>query len=152
MDDTYPQWNLKEFYDSYKSEKIDIDIEKIRSSTIKFNKKYKNTLKNLSNKKIIQSIKEFEIIEERIGKLKSYIYLIYCTNQLDTEIVAFYQKVNEQLTNIDSNLLFFCLELNSLSEKKINMLEGNRFFVWLKNLRKFKNYQKKEEHLGHILL
>ena len=54
MDDTYPQWNLKEFYDSYKSEKIDIDIEKIRSSTIKFNKKYKNTLKNLSNKKIIQ--------------------------------------------------------------------------------------------------
>ena len=151
MDDTYPQWNLKEFYDSYKSEKINIDIEKIRSSTIKFNKKYKNTLKNLSNKKIIQSIKEFEIIEERIGKLKSYIYLIYCTNQLDTEIVAFYQKVNEQLTNIDSNLLFFCLELNSLSEKKINMLEGNRFFVWLKNLRKFKNYQKKEE-IEKILL
>ena len=151
MDDTYPQWNLKEFYDSYKSEKINIDIEKIRSSTIKFNKKYKNTLKNLSNKKIIQSIKEFEIIEERIGKLKSYIYLIYCTNQLDTEIVAFYQKVNEQLTNIDSNLLFFCLELNSLNEKKINLLEGNRFFVWLKNLRKFKNYQKKEE-IEKILL
>ena len=151
MDDTYPQWNLKEFYDSYKSEKINIDIEKIRSSTLKFNKKYKNTLKNLSNKKIIQSIKEFEIIEERIGKLKSYIYLIYCTNQLDTEIVAFYQKVNEQLTNIDSNLLFFCLELNSLNEKKINLLEGNRFFVWLKNLRKFKNYQKKEE-IEKILL
>ncbi len=151
MDDTYPQWNLKEFYDSYKSEKINIDIEKIRSSTIKFNKKYKNTLKNLSNKKIIQSIKEFEIIEEKIGKLKSYIYLIYCTNQLDTEIVAFYQKVNEQLTNIDSNLLFFCLELNSLNEKKINLLEGNRFFVWLKNLRKFKNYQKKEE-IEKILL
>ena len=151
MDDTYPQWNLKEFYDSYKSEKINIDIEKIRSSTLKFNKKYKNTLKNLSNKKIIQSIKEFEKIEERIGKLKSYIYLIYCTNQLDTEIVAFYQKVNEQLTNIDSNLLFFCLELNSLSEKKINVLEGNRFFVWLKNLRKFKNYQKKEE-IEKILL
>ena len=151
MDDTYPQWNLKEFYDSYKSEKIETDIEKIRSSTINFNKKYKNTLKNLSNKKIIQSIKEFEKIEERIGKLKSYIYLIYCTNQLDTEIVAFYQKVNEQLTNIDSNLLFFCLELNSLSEKKINVLEGNRFFVWLKNLRKFKNYQKKEE-IEKILL
>ena len=151
MDDTYPQWNLKEFYDSYKSEKINIDIKKIRSSTIKFNKKYKNTLKNLSNKKIIQSIKEFEIIEEKIGKLKSYIYLIYCTNQLDTEIVAFYQKVNEQLTNIDSNLLFFCLELNSLNEKKINLLEGNRFFVWLKNLRKFKNYQKKEE-IEKILL
>ncbi len=151
MDDTYPQWNLKEFYDSYKSEKIDIDIKKIRSSTIKFNKKYKNTLKNLSNKKIIQSIKEFEIIEEKIGKLKSYIYLIYCTNQLDTEIVAFYQKVNEQLTNIDSNLLFFCLELNSLNEKKINLLEGNRFFVWLKNLRKFKKYQKKEE-IEKILL
>ena len=151
MDDTYPQWNLKEFYDSYKSDKINIDIEKIRSSTINFNKKYKNTLKNLTNKKIIQSIKEFEIIEERIGKLKSYIYLIYCTNQLDTEIVAFYQKVNEQLTNIDSNLLFFCLELNSLSEKKINALEGNRLFVWLKNLRKFKKYQKKEE-IEKILL
>ena len=84
------------------------------------------------------------IIEERIGKLKSYIYLIYCTNQLNTEIVAFYQKVNEQLTSIDSNLLFFCLELNSLSEKKINVLKGNRFFVWLKNLRKFKDYQKKK--------
>ena len=35
--------------------------------------------------------------------------------------------------------------------KKINLLEGNRFFVWLKNLRKFKNYQKKEE-IEKILL
>ena len=151
MDDTYPQWNLKEFYDSYKSKKIATDIEKIRSSTINFNKKYKNKLKNVSEKKIIQSIKEFEIIEEKIGKIKSYIYLIYCTNQLNTEIVAFYQKINEQLTSIDSNLLFFCLELNSLSEKKINLLKGNKLFVWLKNLRKFKDYQKKEE-IEKILL
>ncbi len=151
MDDTHPQWNLKEFYDSYKSEKITTDIEKIRTSTISFNKKYKNKLKNVSEKKIIQSIKEFEIIEEKIGKIKSYIYLIYCTNQLDTEIVAFYQKINEQLTSIDSNLLFFCLELNSLSEKKINLLKGNKLFVWLKNLRKFKDYQKKEE-IEKILL
>ena len=151
MDDIHPQWNLKEFYDSYKSDQVNLDIENIRTSTINFNKKYKNTLKNLSDKKIIQSIKEFEIIEEKIGKLKSYIYLIYCTNQLNTEIVAFYQKINEKLTNIDSNLLFFCLELNSLSEKKINILEGNKFFVWLKNLRKFKDYQKKEE-IEKILL
>ena len=43
------------------------------------------------------------------------------------------------------------MELNSLNEKKINLLEGNRFFVWLKNLRKFKNYQKKEE-IEKILL
>ena len=55
MDYTYPQWNIKEFYDSHKSEKIDTDIEIIRSCIINFNKKYKNTLKNLSNKKIIQS-------------------------------------------------------------------------------------------------
>ena len=41
MDDTYPQWNLKEFYDSYKSKKIETDIEKIRSSTINFNKNIK---------------------------------------------------------------------------------------------------------------
>ena len=51
----YDAVDLKEFYDSYKSEKIETDIEKIRSSTINFNKKYKNTLKNLSNKKIIQT-------------------------------------------------------------------------------------------------
>ena len=151
MDDTYPQWNLEEFYDSYQSSNIIKDIESIKTSVLNFNKSYKGLLKKLGSKKLEKSIQEFEILEEKIGRIRSYIYLIYCTNQLNSEIVAFYQKISELLTNINSHLIFYCLELNLLDEKTVSLLKKSKYIVWLRNLRKFKKYQKKEE-IEKILL
>ena len=151
MDDSYPSWNLKEFYDSHKSNLLYKDIDRINKKAINFKEKYKNNLKNLNAQSIIRSIKEFEKLEEEIGKIKSYVYLKYCTNQLDSEIVAFYQKINEKLTSVDSHIIFFCLELNLLSEKTINKIKNSKYHVWLKNLRKFRKFQKNEE-IEKILL
>ena len=107
-----PVWDLTDFYEFPESESLKRDIDKIEIRTKRFYKNFKGKLRKLSEKELLYSLKEFESIEELINSIRSYIYLVYCTNQLDDKIVAFYQKIKEELSSLESNLVFYTLELN----------------------------------------
>ena len=139
-----PIWNLTDFYPSNDSKEFENDLSDLKLKIINFSKKYKGKLKDFIPSKISSVISDFENIEELIGKIKSYIFLFYCTDQLNSKKTTFYQMVQEKLKVLESQLLFFTIELNKIDEKLFKSTEKSKYYVWIKNLRKYKKYQKSE--------
>ncbi len=139
-----PQWNLSDFYTSYKSKKIKNDITNLNNQVIEFSKKYKNKLKLLDNSSLVNSIKLYEKIEEKIFFIKSFSFLTHCTDQLNKDKNKFYQGIDEVLSKTEKNLVFFGIEFNKLDKKKVNLLKKSKYKSWIENLNKFKKYQQSE--------
>ena len=139
-----PKWNLADFYPNFKSKDISNDIDKLLHKSKLFQKKYKNKLKFLSGNKLINSIKDYERLEEKIYFIKSFSFLTHCTDQLNKEKNKFYQSTDEKLSEIEKNLVFFGIEINKLSKKKMCILQESKYSSWITNLNKFKRFQQTE--------
>ena len=139
-----PIWNLADFYPNFNSKLIKDDLDKINKQSISFSNKYKSKLKNLSSHKLIESIKLYERIEEKIYFIKSFSFLTYCTDQLNKSKSKFYQSTQEILSEVEKNLIFFSIEINNLDKKKINSIKSSKYKSWIENLNKFKKYQQPE--------
>ncbi len=146
-----PIWNLKDFYPSHNSKEFDKDLNVLEKLINKFSKSYKGNLSKLSPNKLIDVISNYEKIEEIIIKVKSYTFLLYCTDQLNEIKSVFYQKTSEDLTKLEGKLIFFGLEINKLPNKNLNEIKNSKYYVWLKIQRKFKKYQK-NENIEKVLL
>ena len=142
MSETLPNWNLKDFYLSIDDKQIENDLELFKNFTLNFSNKYKDKLLSfaLDFEKII---KEYEDGNELGDKLGNYAFLIYATNMNDQKIVQFYQGINEKLTEISSNLIFFTNEINSSSDNDFEAFKNGsgKYKNWLINLRRFKDHQ-----------
>jgi len=142
MSETLPNWNLKDFYLSIDDKQIEKDLELFKNFTLNFSNKYKDKLLSfaLDFEKIV---KEFEDGNELGDKLGNYAFLIYATNMNDQKTVQFYQGINEKLTEISSNLIFFTNEINSSSDNDFEAFKNGsgKYKNWLINLRRFKDHQ-----------
>ncbi len=142
MSETLPNWNLKDFYLSIDDKQIEKDLELFKNFTLNFSNKYKDKLLSfaLDFEKII---KEYEDGNELGDKLGNYAFLIYATNMNDQKTVQFYQGINEKLTEISSNLIFFTNEINSSSDNDFESFKNGsgKYKNWLINLRRFKDHQ-----------
>ena len=146
MSENLPNWNLNDFYSNIKDEQINFDLDTFRKFSESFNKQYKENIeKNSDNFESV--IEEYENGNETGDKLGNYAFLIYATNMNDEEVVQFYQGINEKLTEISSNLIFFTNEINSLPEEKFQklVLGSGRYKNWLINIRRYKDHQLDEK-------
>ncbi len=146
-----PTWNLDDFYPSHDSKEFHKDLVNLEILISKFSKSYKGNLFKLSSKLLIDVISKYEKIEEIIVKIKSFSFLLYCTDQLNETKSVFYQKTSEDLTKLESKLIFFGLEINKLPNKTLNNIKNSKYHIWLKIQRKFKRYQK-NENIEKVLL
>ena len=146
MQDSLPNWNLNDFYKSIEDEFISKDLEKFKKFTKSFKKNFKDQLlsHHANFEKIIE---EYEIGNEIGDKLGNYAFLIYATNMDVPEIVQFYQDINEKLTEISSDLIFFTNEINKTSENDFKKLisGSGKYKNWLTNIRRFKDHQLDEK-------
>ena len=146
MSNNLPNWNLKDFYSSFKDEAISQDLDIFQKFTKTFKENYKDKLlSHLS--KLENIIEEYENGNEIGDKLGNYAFLIYATNMDVPEIVQFYQDINEKLTEISSDLIFFTNEINATSEDNFKRLinGSGKYKSWLTNIRRFKNHQLDEK-------
>ena len=134
MSETLPNWNLKDFYLSIDDKQIEKDLELFKKFTLNFSNKYKDKLLSysLDFEKIIQ---EYEDGNELGDKLGNYAFLIYATNMNEQKTVQFYQGINEKLTEISSNLIFFTNEINSSSDNDFEAFKNGsgKYKNWLIN-------------------
>jgi oligoendopeptidase F len=144
-----PLWNLNDLYKGIDDENIDKDIENIENKINDFVKYYKNNIKYLSSSEFLTFLKEYEKINELMGKVGSYASLKHAEN-LNEENAIFYQTIDEKLNNLQSRLIFVSLEINKLKESDVEeKLKGNRILIknyayFLKVLRRYKKYQMEE--------
>ena len=146
MTDNLPNWNLKDFYSSFKDEAISKDLDNFKKYTKTFKESYKDKLLSHSSK-LENIIEEYENGNEIGDKLGNYAFLIYATNMDVSEIVQFYQDINEKLTEISSDLIFFTNEINATSDDDFKKLinGSGKYKNWLINIRRFKDHQLDEK-------
>ena len=104
---TLPTWNLNQFYESIEDNQINKDFKNLFVKSKNFQNKYRGKLQSLNSKSLLNSLKEYEKIEEIIQKIQSFAYLTYCTDQIVDKFKKFYQEVEEKISNIEEpNLLW----------------------------------------------
>ncbi len=146
MTEVLPNWNLKDFYESIDDERIQADLKQFEEFAKNFQLKYKSKL--LGHSKLFEKvIQEYEEGSELGDKLGNYAFLIYATNMNETKIVQFYQDINEKLTELSSDLIFFTNEINATEENDFSLLlDGSgKYKNWLSNLRRYKDHQLDEK-------
>ncbi len=140
-----PIWNLKDLYESPKAKKLSNDLNKLRITTKKFEKKYESKITKLSSNQLLKAIIELEDIDTKIDKIMSYAHLLVAEDGNNEKNKIFYQQMQEQITNIASSIVFFSLEINEISEKNLKKIYADNklkiYKNWIKNIRKFKPYQ-----------
>lgn len=143
-----PAWDLSDLYRSINDPQIKKDLETYRKQTAAFAKKYKGRLALLSADEFLTAVQDIEKRSEIASRLGGFAYLNMVTQMKNVEAVAFFQGIEEKLTDYCKPAVFFSIEFNKLTQAKINeWLKDKRikaYQYWLKRLRKFKNYQLSE--------
>ena len=84
-----------------------------------------------------------------MGRLGSYAGLLYAADTSDPENAKFYGDIQEKLTAITTDLIFFELELNKIDEallaRALQVPALARYKPWIDDLRKEKPYQLDEQ-------
>ncbi|MEL6372553.1 MAG: M3 family oligoendopeptidase [Pseudomonadota bacterium] len=144
---TMPEWDLSDLYASPDAEALHADVERARTMATDLKARYHGKLTQIGRDgaALAQAIEPFEALSDLLGKLGSYASLRYAADTSDADAAKFYGDMNETLTTIMSELLFFELELNEIPEDDLEHALTHdalaRFKPWFDDLRKEKPFQ-----------
>ncbi|BCH23080.1 oligoendopeptidase F [Mesorhizobium sp. L-8-3] len=155
-----PEWNLGDLYSGMEAPELRRDIDEAGKQAIDFESRWKGRLAAEAGKGAAgglgAALREYEALEELIGRIASYAGLIYAGNTSDPKRAKLYGDVQEKMTDSGSHLLFFPLELNLVDDALIEAaLDADPAFghyrPWVLDLRKDKPYQLEDrvEQLFH---
>ena len=65
-----------------------------------------------AGERLADAVKGYEALQDLIGRVMSYASLLYASDTSDAARAKFYGDVNERVTELAGDLLFFELELN----------------------------------------
>jgi len=140
-----PEWDLSDFYASLDAKTVGADTARGEKLCATFKKNYSGKIAKLTGAQLAKAVAEYEIIQDVLGKLGSYASLLFAKNMQDPKIAQFYQNTNEKLTTLSSEILFFSLDLNKLSEvemkAKLKDKALQKYAPWIRDMRSFKPYQ-----------
>ncbi|NJM35276.1 MAG: M3 family oligoendopeptidase, partial [Rhodomicrobium sp.] len=144
-----PGWNLADLYPSTGSAELKRDLQKAAELADRFAGRYQGKLAAIAASDgaagLFACLKDFEAIQDVIGRIGSFAYLNYVIKVDDPARAKFFGDIQEKLTNIGAKLLFFSLEINRIDDALIERLMGeaplDHFRPWLTEVRKEKPYQ-----------
>jgi oligoendopeptidase F len=146
-----PTWKLEDLYPSPKSEAVAADLKKAAEAAQAMQRRYQGKLAGLATDgaRLAEAITAYEGLSDTIGRLGSYAGLLFSGDMANPENAKFYGDVQEKITAITTELIFFELELNKLDEgalaQALQVPALARFKPWIDDLRKEKPYQLDEE-------
>jgi len=145
-----PVWKLQDLYPSATSTAFTSDMEKAGKNSIAFEEKWKGKLAAAATKTgaegIGQALKEYEALDDIIGRLGSFAGLTYFSDTTSPVNGKLYGDVQARITEFSGHLLFFALELNRIDDAVMDACMANdpaagHYRPWLVDLRKDKPYQ-----------
>jgi oligoendopeptidase F len=158
--DALPEWDLSDLYPGLESEEIKRDLARSDAMCLAFEEQYKGKLDGLANgpnggAALAAGIREFEAIDDLLGRISSYAVLVYTGNTTDPVRAKFYGDVQERITTSSSHLLFFSLELNRIADDVMDRAMADpalgHYRPWIEDVRKERPYQLEDrvEQLFH---
>ena len=144
-----PEWDLSDLYSGRDSDELTADLSRIEGEAKAFRDRYKDQLDGLDGAAFGVAIAEYEAIEETMGRAMSYAQLTYSGNVSNPDIGRFYQTMQENVTAISAEILFFTLEINKLDDGNIatksKFGETAHYAPWLRDTRARHAHQLDEE-------
>jgi len=155
-----PEWDLNDLYSAPDSAELKADLARAGEDAKAFAATYQGKLSDLAagglaGEALAAAVQDYERLQDLAGRISSYAGLRYAGDTSDPERSKFYGDMQEQITAVATNLLFFELELNRLDddvlETAMASAELARYKPWLVDLRKEKPYQLEDrvEQLFH---
>ncbi len=114
-----PVWDLSDFYTSPNDPAVARDTKALEKKAAAFAKAYAGKLAKLTGDDLAKTVAEYEKLQDGLGRLGSYAQLLYASDMSAPANTQFYQNAQEQLTVISSQLIFFGLEINKLSDAQL---------------------------------
>ena len=144
-----PRWDLSALYAGMDDPKLEADLTQAAEQARAFSARYQGGLAALSGAQLAEALETFEAVEEKLGRAGSYASLLFAADSSDAAISRFSQSMNERLTTIASDLLFFGLELNRLEEgdlaEKLKDPALARWQPYLRDVRMYRAHQLSDE-------
>jgi oligoendopeptidase F len=152
-----PVWDLSDLYPGPNSEAVARDLARAASETERIKAVYQGKLAATARdpKRLAEAIAAYERLSDTVGRLGSYAGLLYAGDTSNPDNAKFYGDIQEKITAITTDLIFFELELNQIDEADLASALGTpelaRYKPWFADLRKEKPYQLEEklERLFH---
>lgn len=114
------RWDLSDLYKSSADPKIAADLKLARDKAIAFESSYKAAFEKIGSNgafpmaALIKDYKELAVI---LTKLSVFPHLSFAENTADPAVGAFMQKIQTELTDIQSHLIFFEVSWNKLDAR-----------------------------------
>ncbi|HTO84013.1 MAG TPA: M3 family oligoendopeptidase [Methylomirabilota bacterium] len=144
-----PEWNLSDLYAGRDSPQLQSDLRDTAEAAKAFRLRFQGKLGALDGEALGKAVTSYEAMQETLGRIMSYAQLVHAGNVADPEIGRFYQTMQERVTDISTELLFFTLELNRLDDAalaaKLKAPALARYAPWLRDLRAFHPHQLSDE-------
>ena len=144
-----PAWDLSDLYFGINDPQVEKDLSAYLAYNQQLSDKYKGKVASLSAPDFAKAIKLYEQASVVASKLGIFAYLNMVTQMKNKEAVAFYQNINEKLTESGKLSIFFTLEINALSEEAFQALLKDKnvafYRPWLEKIRLFKPYELAED-------
>src|SRR6478736_5991272 len=155
-----PEWDLTDLYPGLDSPQIKSDLEQGDRDCQAFEQRFKGRLATLAvgegaGRALAEAVKQYEAIDDRLGRLISYASLLYAGNTTDPVHAKFYGDVQERITAASLHMLFFTLELNRIPDERLEAAMRDpalgHYRPWIEDVRKEKPYQLEDrvEELFH---
>ncbi len=137
-------WDLSDLYAGGDDPRIEQDVEQTESSAAAFRERYYGRVAELSAGDLREAIEERERIESTFTRAIYYAHLWYSTDQNDSPRGALVARLTEKGATVDTQLLFFGLEIAALDDEQADALlasdELESWRHWLGTIRKFRPY------------
>ncbi|MFO0995533.1 MAG: M3 family oligoendopeptidase [Alphaproteobacteria bacterium] len=144
-----PSWNLGDLYSGPDSAALEATLVSAEAQAKAFKEQYQGRLNALDGAALAEAIAAYERIEEALGRVMSYAQLLHAGDMADAAIGRFYQSMQERVTTIGTDVLFFGLEINRIDdaalEAKLRDPALERYRPWLRDVRVFRPHQLSEE-------
>jgi oligoendopeptidase F len=146
-----PVWDLTDLYLGRQSKAVQDDLERAAAEAQRIKQDYQGKLATLAGDgaALAEAIAAYESLSDTIGKLGSYAGLLYAADTSNPENAKFYGDIQDKLTAISTDLIFFELELNKIEEaalaRALEVPALAHYKPWIEDLRKDKPYQLEEQ-------
>lgn len=127
MNEILPKWDLRDFYVDHNDPVLQSDKSVLFENSKHFTRKYRSKIIDLNAKDLYAAICEYEDLQELSSKISSYADLLFSTQTTDSNIAKIYQDIGDFISEIQSELVFFDLEINRISEESLQQMLSENF-------------------------
>ncbi len=147
---TLPEWDLTDLYAGEDAPELAKDLAWLEKEAASFAADYEGKLATLSAAEMLRAVQRDEEISTVVGRIMSFAGLRYYQETTNADRAKFMSDMQDQITQISTQLVFYGLELNRLDDDFVaKMFADNadlaRYKPVFERLRAMKPYQLSDE-------